>query len=68
LTEKAKVLALPTWTYKLTKQTTYTRHNKDVIQMVPDAFLLSAQHIKAGLAFLSSQTSFKNKRDGYHPE
>jgi len=33
--------------------------------MVPDA-LLSAQHIKTGLAFLSSQTSFK-KKDGWIP-
>jgi len=36
--------------------------------MVPDASLLGAQHIRTGLASLSSQTSFKNKRDGYHPE
>jgi len=35
--------------------------------MVPDAFLLGAQHIRTGLASLSSQTSFKN-RDEYHPE
>jgi len=43
------------------------RHTKDVIKMVPDPFLLGAQHIKTGLASLSSQTSLK-KRDGYHPE
>jgi len=35
--------------------------------MVPDASLLSAQHIRTGLASLSSQTSLK-KRDGYHLE
>jgi len=43
------------------------RHTKDVIKMVPDASLLGAQHIRTGLASLSSQTSVK-KRDGYHPE
>jgi len=37
-------------------------HTKDVIKMVPDAFLLSAQHIRTGLASLSSQTSFKKRR------
>jgi len=30
--------------------------------MVPDASLLDAQHIRIGLASLSSQTSFKKKR------
>jgi len=35
---------------------------KDVIKMVPDASLLSAQHIRTGLASLSSQTSFKMDR------
>jgi len=37
--------------------------------MVPDAFLLRAQHIRihVGLASLSSQTLFKI-RDGFHPE
>jgi len=35
--------------------------------MVQDASLLGAQHIRTGLASLSSQTLFK-KRDGYHPE
>jgi len=38
------------------------RHTKDVIKMVPDACLLSAQHIRTGLASLSSQTSLKKKR------
>jgi len=38
----------------------WARHTKDVIQMVPDASLLGAQHIRTGLAFVSSQTSFKN--------
>ena len=37
------------------------RHTKDVIKMVPDASLLSAQHIRTGLASLSSQTSFKKR-------
>jgi len=37
------------------------------LKMVPDASLLGAQHIRTGLAPLSSQTSLK-KRDGYHPE
>jgi len=31
------------------------RHTKVVIKMVPDASLLSAQHIRTGLASLSSQ-------------
>jgi len=39
----------------------------DIVKMVPDASLLDAQHIRIGLASLSSQTSFK-KRDGYHLE
>ena len=39
------------------------RHTKDVINMVPDAFLLSAQHIRTGLAALFSQTSLKKKLD-----
>jgi len=39
------------------------RHTKDVIKMVPDASLLSAQHIKTGLASLSSQTSLKKEMD-----
>ena len=45
------------------------RRTKDVIKMVPDAFLLRAQHIRihVGLASLSSQTLFKI-RDGFHPE
>ena len=30
------------------------RHTKDVLKMVPDASLLSAQHIRTGLASLSS--------------
>jgi len=30
--------------------------------MVPEASLLSVQHIRAGLASLSSQTSLKKKR------
>jgi len=30
--------------------------------MVPDASLLGAQHIRTGLASLSSQTSLKKKR------
>ena len=34
-----------------------------VIKMVPDASLLSAQHIRTGLASLSSQTSFKKEMD-----
>ena len=38
------------------------RHTKDVIKMVPDAYLLGAQHIRTGLACLSSPTSFKKKR------
>jgi len=37
------------------------RHTKDVIQMVPDASLLGAQHIRTGLASLSSQTSLKKR-------
>ena len=37
------------------------RHTKDVIKMVPDASLFGAQHIRTGLASLSSQTSFKTK-------
>jgi len=37
------------------------RHTKDIIKMVPDASLLGAQHIRTGLASLSSQTSFKKK-------
>jgi len=36
--------------------------------MVPDASLLGARHIRTGLASLSSQTSFKKKKDRYHPE
>ena len=32
-------------------------------KMVPDTFLPSAQHIKIGLASLSSQTLFKNMMD-----
>ena len=32
-----------------------TRRAKDVIKMVPDASLLSAQHTRIGLAFLFSQ-------------
>jgi len=43
----------------------FLQRRKDVIKMVPDASLLGAQHIRTGLASLSSQTSFK-KRDGYH--
>ena len=39
------------------------RHTKDVIKMVPDASLLGAQHIRTGLASLSSQTSFKKEMD-----
>jgi len=39
------------------------RHTKDVIKMVPDASLLSAQHIKTGLASLSSQTLLKKEMD-----
>jgi len=39
------------------------RHTKDVINKVPDASLLSAQHIRTGLASLSSQTSFKKEMD-----
>jgi len=35
--------------------------------MVPDAFLLGAQHIMTGLASLFSQ-NLVQKRDGYHPE
>jgi len=35
------------------------RHTKDVIKMVPDTSLLSDQHIRIGLASLSSQTSLK---------
>ena len=38
-------------------------HTKDVIKMVPDASLLSAQHIRTGLASLSSQTSLKKEMD-----
>jgi len=38
-------------------------HTKHVIQMVPDASLLSAQRMRIGLAFLSSQNSFKNEMD-----
>ena len=34
---------------------------KDVIKTVPDASLLGAQHIRTGLASLSSQTSFKKR-------
>jgi len=40
-----------------------SRHTKDVIKMVTDASLLSAQHKRIGLASLSSQTSFKNEMD-----
>ena len=36
-------------------------------KMVPDASLLSAQHIRTGLASLLSNLVQK-KRDGYHPE
>jgi len=36
--------------------------------MVQDASLLSAQLIRTDLASLSSQTSFKKRRDGYHLE
>ena len=39
------------------------RHTKEVIKMVPDVVLLSAQHIRTGLASLSSQTSFKKEMD-----
>ena len=39
------------------------RHTKDVIKMVPDASLLGAQHIRTGLASLSSQTSLKKEMD-----
>ena len=39
---------------------------KTLWKIVPDASLLSAQHIKTALASLSSQTSLK--RDGFHPE
>jgi len=35
--------------------------------MVPDASLLGAQHIRTGLASLSSQ-NLVQKRDGYQPE
>ena len=45
----------------------WPRHTKDVIKMVPDASLLSAQHIRIVLASFSSQTSFK-KWDGFHLE
>jgi len=38
------------------------RHTKDVIKIVPDASLLSAQHM-IGLTCLSSQTSFKKEMD-----
>ena len=37
------------------------RHTKDIIKMVPDASLLSAQHIRTVLASLSSQTLFKKE-------
>ena len=37
-------------------------------KMVQDASLLSAQLIRTDLASLSSQTSFKKRRDGYHLE
>jgi len=40
---------------------------KDVIKMVPDASWLSAQHIRTGLASLSSQALFE-KTDGFHSE
>ena len=43
------------------------RYTKDVIKMVPDAPLLSAQHTRTELASLSARISFK-KRDGYHLE
>jgi len=37
--------------------------------MVPDDSLLGAQHIRIGLASLSSQTLLKKKkRNEYHPE
>ena len=37
------------------------RHTKDVIKMVPNASLLSAQHIRTGLVSLSSQTLLKKR-------
>jgi len=40
-------------------------HTKDVVKMVPDASLLSAQHIK-DRSVSPFQTS--SKRDGFHPE
>ena len=43
------------------------RHTKDVIKMVPDAALHSAQRITIGLASLSTHTSLK-MWDGFHPE
>jgi len=42
------------------------RHPEDVIEMVPDASLLSAQHTGIDLAYLSSQTTLK--KDGFHQE
>jgi len=36
--------------------------------MVPDAFLLGAQHLRTGLAYRSSQNLVQKKRDGCHPE
>ena len=39
------------------------RHTKDVIKMVPDASLLGAQHIRTGLASLTSQNSLKKEMD-----
>jgi len=39
------------------------RYTKDVIKIVPDASLLRAQHIRTGLASLSSQTSLKKRKE-----
>ena len=36
---------------------------KTLLKIVPDASLLGAQHIRTGLASLSSQTSFKKEMD-----
>jgi len=38
------------------------RHTKAIIKMVPDASLLSAQHIRIGLASRPSQTLFQKMR------
>ena len=49
--EREEVVRSPTVSYK------------DVINIVPYASLLIAQHIRIGLASLSSQTSYKNEMD-----